>query len=418
MRVFYVPWLHFHQPLVWDNSKLISNVQKMIFSKDSRERWDGKLISRAYKNPAKYIKQLREEGHDAKIMLDFSGILLESLHELSKQGFFDKLEVNGEKIGDIIKIYKEVLKKFPDSIEIAGTPYSHCYFPSTPEDDWRLQIEEWKKVFKKIFGIKALKRVRGFWLPEMGVPGFEDKLLKLISLIKETGFEWIILPLQCLEGYEKLSFEGKIKIACQPHLLRVKDETITTIFRIPTYFIDQQAGCAVEELYKRLIFLGNVFEKISKKPALVVPASDGENGNVMMNEFFPKTFLPFFKEKKDEKICSLLVSDFLDNFYELPPKSEIKIKTFGSSWVGTHKFWTEGIERSKLIERNYKLSKNFHLVEEKLKIKGKKEFENLKKLLLISETSCYLYWGTSFWLEQGMKTMEFLENKISEVKKR
>ena len=169
-RIVYIPWLHMHQPLVWKNEKLISNLQKMIESKNWNEKWNGLLIARAYKNPAKYVYELSSLGYKPKIMLDFSGILLESLNELSQNGFFDNLFVYKERIGNIIELYRRVLNEFPDSIEFAGSAYSHCYFPATPIKDWELQIKEWRNVFKKIFGLKILRRVKGFWLPEMGVP--------------------------------------------------------------------------------------------------------------------------------------------------------------------------------------------------------------------------------------------------------
>ena len=266
MKVVYVPWLHMHQPLIWiregGKEKLVSNLYKMLISKDQKEAWDAKLIARAYKNPAKYVKELRESGFKARIMLDYSGILLESLVELSKKKVLDKVEVEGERIGNPIKLFKEVLNKYPDSIEFAGTAYSHCYFPATPVEDWKLQIEEWRNVFRKIFGRRNLERVKGFWLPEMGIPGSAVKLRRLIKTISEY-YEWVILPLQAVEGYEKLSYEQKIQLACQPHLLRVKDVSIPIIFRTPTYFIDQQAGCELNLLYSRLKEAGRIFEKVS-----------------------------------------------------------------------------------------------------------------------------------------------------------
>lgn len=422
MRICYVPWLHFHQPLVWSNNKLVSNLQKMLFSKDSREAWDTKLISRAYKNPAKHVKKLKKEGYEPKIMLDFSGILLESLKELGEKNIFNRIKVEREKIGNIIKLYKEVLKKFPDSIEIAGSAYSHCYFPATPERDWKYQIEEWRNTFKKIFGNKTLKRVKGFWLPEMGIPGFEDKLTRLIKVIKENGYEWLILPLQALEGYEQLSFIERIRAACQPHLLKMRKESIPVIFRIPTYFINQQSGCEVEELYRKVLEAERIFSKISKKPALIVPASDGENGNVMMNEFFPKTFVPFFKKKLIKKVFSLTITEFLNKYYSDGIKSEIKIKTLGASWVDTHRFWLEGTRRLDMIKKIEKLSRDFSklkrfLESKKLSKEQKNSFEEIKKNLLIAETSCYVYWGNDFWFDQGDRQISFIHKKIKNTYK-
>jgi hypothetical protein len=407
--IVYVPWLHMHQPLVWVNGKLISNLYKMLISESQKVRWDAKLIARAYKNPAKYVKILSEGGFSPKIMLDYSGILLESLDELGKKGIFDEIEIEGEKVGDIIKTFKEVLRKFPEAIEFAGTAYSHCYFPVTPEQDWILQIEEWRETFKKIFGLNNLKRVKGFWLPEMGVPGYEDKLDKLIKVISEY-YEWCILPLQALEGYESLSYEKRIQLACKPHLLKTRNHSIPIIFSAPYYLIDQQAGCEAELLVKKLREAGKIFGKISDKPAFVVPASDGENGNVMMNEFFPKTFIPFFKSEY-ENISSLTVSEFLHSFYEkngkIVPDDEIKVKSIGASWANHHRFWIEGTKRGELIKEVNEASKKFWEIKDKI---SQEDFEDLKKLLLIAETSCYLYWGVDYWFEQGRKIIKtFLE---------
>ena len=420
MAVVYVPWLHMHQPMVWmkvnNKQRLVSNLYKMLMSKDPRENWDGKLIARAYKNPAKYVKQLKKEGFNPKIILDFSGILLESLENLGKEKFLDRIELEGEKIRDIIKLYKELLDNFPDSIEFSGTAYSHCYFPATPERDWILQIEEWRNVFQRIFGKKNLERVKGFWFPEMGVVGSEDKLSKLIELVSNY-YEWCILPLQAIEGYESLSYEKRIQVSSQPHMLRMKNASIPVIFRSPTYLIDQQSGCELNELRSKLNETGRNLIKITRKPALVVPASDGENGNVLMNEFFPKTFVPFFKGKKVSDISSLTVTKFLHKYYEkngkISPESEIKVKTIGASWINSHKFWLEGTRRLDMVEKLEKLSSEFWQANSS---KGE-NMEEAKRALLLSETSCYVYWGTDFWFDQGDKTIKFAYQKIKELKK-
>lgn len=411
----YVPWLHMHQPLIWfktnGEERLMSNLEKMLLSKDSREGWDAKLIARAYKNPAKYFKQLKKEGYNPRIILDFSGILLESLEELGKREVLDGIEVEGEKIGKIIEFYKDVLKF--DGIEIAGSAYSHCYFPAIPEEDWGLQVEEWKNTFGRIFGKKYLERIKGFWLPELGLPAFEDRVYSLIKILEENSYEWMILPLQAVENYENLSYEERIRIACQPHLLKIKDLSFKVIFRFPSYIIDQQAGCNAEEVYKRALQTAKIFREKSKKPALIVPAGDGENGNVMMNEFFPQTFVPFFKEKTDEKISSLTVSEFLEEYYK-EIKSEIKVKTLGASWINGHRLWLEGTKKLEITNKIASLSKRFHFLKKKV---DEKSLENVKKFLLIAETSCYVYWGTDFWYEQGEKAIKIVEEKLKNIEK-
>ncbi|MEM5836358.1 MAG: glycoside hydrolase [Candidatus Aenigmatarchaeota archaeon] len=406
MVVYYVPWLHMHQPLVWFDSKIVSNLEKMMNSKDARESWDAKLMLRAYKNPAKYITMLCEKGFKPKLMLDFSAILLESLLDLDERKISEKIEINGEKIGPVISAYQKVLKEFPGSIEFVGTAYSHCYFPATPEEDWKLQIEEWRETFKKIFGATELKKVKGFWLPEMGVPGNEEALSKLIKCLKEY-YEWVILPVQSIQKYESLDYEKIIEIVCKPHLLQAKNEEMVAIFRVPSYFIDQQAGCSPDLLYSKCLEAEKIFSKFSEKPALLVTASDGENGNVMMNEFFPQTFIPFFKEKIGKKVFSLTVSEFLEKFYNGEIKDKIKLKDTGASWINGHEAWMGGGKRLEAIKRIFSLSKKFHELKPEQKSK-------VKKWLLIAETSCYVYWGIDYWFEQGRKFAEYFEDMIRE----
>ncbi|MEM5772996.1 MAG: glycoside hydrolase [Candidatus Aenigmatarchaeota archaeon] len=408
MDVCYIPWLHMHQPLVWVNGKIVSNLEKMLNSKDSRESWDARLMLRAYKNPAKYVEMLAKEDFKPKIMLDFSGILLESLLDFDERKISEEIEIGGEKVGAIINSYKKILKEFHGSIEFVGTSYSHCYFPATPKEDWKLQIEMWRETFKKIFGSSELKKIKGFWLPEMGVPGKEEDLSELIRCVKEY-YEWMILPVQSLHGYESLSYEKIVEIFCKPHLLQAGNEEITIIFRVPTYFIDQQAGCLPEMLYSRCLEAKKIFSKVSSKPALLVTASDGENGNVMMNEFFPQTFVPFFKEKIGKEVFSLTVSEFLEKFYVEGIEEKVRLKDIGASWIDGHEAWMMGSKRFEAIKRIFSLSKKFHELRPEQKSK-------VKKWLLIAETSCYVYWGIDYWFDQGKKFSEYFEDMIKEVK--
>lgn len=421
MKVVYVPWLHMHQPLVWYKNKLVSNIKLMLLSKDTKVQWNAKLITRAYKNPANYIKLLRRQKIKAKIMLDFSGVLLESLKKMRKD--LKKIKIQGQRIGDIISLYKEVMNRYPDSIEFAGTAYSHCYFPTTPKEDWKYQIEEWRNVFGKIFGKKELKKVKGFWLPEMGIPGDEDDLAILIKILKDFGYEWIILPIEAVEGEKEMSPEQRIITTSQPHLISAKNESLVAIFRVRYDFIDQQVGCSPEELYAKCLEAGKFFGKVSDKPALVVPASDGENGNTMLNEFFPKTFVPFFRKLCNEKVSSMTVTEFLHAHYEhngeILPKSKIKVRPVGSSWLATHEPWLIGENRVKVKSEIEMMSKKFHEIKpEKVKSKELKRLYNEAKLfLLIAETSCYVFWGTEFWFNQARKSLQLANERLKKLKK-
>ena len=140
----FVPWLHMHQPPIWtdsDPSQLIGNLEKMLNSpENSEERWNAQWFAIAYKNPAHYVKQLKAEGYSPRIMVDYSGVLLEELAKLSENGQFHQLAVDGEAVGDMIELWRWVLEQHPEAVEFAGTAYSHCYFPATPVRDHEAQI--------------------------------------------------------------------------------------------------------------------------------------------------------------------------------------------------------------------------------------------------------------------------------------
>ena len=327
--------------------------------------------------------------------------MLEGLNQLSD--LLENVYVGNDKIGNIIENYKRVLRKYPNAIEFAGSVYSHCYFPVTPERDWRWQIEEWQNVFSSIFGKSQLKKVKGFWLPEMGVPSYGDKLANLIKILRDFGYEWLILPIFSVKDYQKLTYEQKISLIVKPHKLRINNQEITVVFSAPYYFIDQQAGVSAHYIYEQCL---KASEFSRNKPTIVITASDGENGNVMMNEFFPQTFTDFHTKIKDDNVSSILVSEFLEIFYKDERLDEVELSLLGAFWVDGHEMWIWGERRANIAKKIDEISK---LVNDRA---NEKNFKEILKLLLIAETSCYVYWGIDYWFSQGEKIMEILKNKI------
>jgi len=397
MKAVYLPWLHMHQPMVFTGSnRIIGNLERMLSSDDSRDRWDGRLMARAYRNPAFWVRNLEGEGKHPRVAVDYSGILLENLNRMSELN--PQEDVDGSMIGSIIGLWKQVLDEFPDSIEFSGTAYAHCYFPVTPEEDWESQVDFWRKAFCSLFGSESTKRVKGFWLPEMGVPAAE-KLSVLMRLLKNKGYEWLILPVEAVKA-KALTYEKHVEIFCQPHILRADGEEITVIFRPKYDFIDQQAGCDANGVYNKCLEAARISEKIGRKPpALIVPASDGENGNVMLNHFFSDTFIPFFREKSDEKVSSMTVTEYLR---EYPPDSEIELQGVGGSWQGDHSRWGSGDKRLEMKRKIEELSRRFH--DEPTKTS---KSEEALRALLMAETSCYVYWNSDFWFDQGERMIDF-----------
>ena len=407
MKAVYLPWLHMHQPMVFtSDNEIVGNLEKMLSSDDSRDQWDGRLMARAYRNPAFWVRNLEEEGKHPRVAVDYSGILLENLKKSSELQSLE--DVDGNVIGDIIALWKEVLHEFPDSVEFSGTAYAHCYFPVTPEEDWESQIDLWKKLFSSLFGPESTERVRGFWLPEMGVPSAE-KLDRLVSLLKSRGYKWLILPIEAVKGEKTLTYEKHVEIFSRPHILRTNGGEITIIFRPKYNFIDQMGGCDANGIYNKCIEAARILEKSGTTcPALVVPASDGENGNVMMNHFFTDTFIPFFRDKADEEVSSMTITQYLKTY---PPDSEIELQATGGSWLGDHSRWREGERRLEMKRKIDELSRRFHERQE-----SASRSEEALKALLMAETSCYVYWNSDLWFDQGEKMIAFAYQQMEQAR--
>jgi hypothetical protein len=403
MKAVYIPWLHMHQPMVFaKNNEIMGNLERMLSSDDSKDRWDGRLMARAYRNPAFWVRKLEAEGKHPRVAVDFSGILLESLEKM--KGLRSLEDVDGYVIGDVVQLWREVLHEFPNSIEFSGTAYAHCYFPVTPEEDWEFQISLWRKTFRRLFGPKPTERAKGFWLPEMGVPDAE-RLNTLVKLLKNNRYDWLILPVEAVKTEKPMTHEKQVETFCRPHVLRTDGGEMTVVLRPRYDFIDQQAGCDANGIYNKCIEAAHISEKAGiESPALVVPASDGENGNVMMNQFFSDTFIPFFRERLDEKVSSMTITQYLE---EYPPDSEIELQSVGGSWLGDHSQWVRGNKRTEMKKNIERLSRRFH--DTKRRSPGSEE---ALKALLLAETSCYVYWNSDFWFDQGEKMVEYAYERM------
>lgn len=400
----FVPWLHMHQPPIVvetdSNSVILGNLEKMLDGpQNSEESWNAQWYALAYKNPARFAKLLKSEGYEPRMMVDYSGVLLEEMAKLSANGKFEHLDVGGEKLGDVIGLWREVLEEYPETIEFAGTAYSHCYFPATPERDAEAQIMEWRRVFAELFGEKALSRVRGFWLPEMGMTGDAAEALRFIRLLKKCGYEWLILPNAALErpeGWSTPELENRV------HRLVVESEgeseEILCVVRDTDMGIRQQSGQNAEGCINDIRYRGQVLREAgSKIPPLVVPTSDGENGNVMMFEYFKNSFAPLFRDRHPE-IEFMTVSEYIDAYVAGGVLTEVRLKPTGGSWIGGHQSWQEGDLRRRVLVAVEQLSRDYAEIEAAGKLSPEQ-----KRALLLCETSCFVYWGSDFWAQQADK---------------
>ncbi len=412
----FVPWLHMHQPPIWvetDQTPVLrGNLEKMLEGpENSEEGWNAQWYALAYKNPARFAKLLKNKGYQPRMMVDYSGVLLEEMAKLSTNGKFEHLDVGGEKVGDVIALWREVLEQHPETVEFAGTAYSHCYFPATPERDAEAQIMEWRRVFADLFGEKALSRVRGFWLPEMGMTGDAAEALRFIRLLKKCGYEWLILPSSALErpeGWSTPELENRV------HWLTVESggesEKILCVVRDTDMGIRQQSGQNADGCINDIRYRGSVLREAgSKIPPLVVPTSDGENGNVMMFEYFKNSFVPLFDGgDRHSDIGFMTVSEYIDAYIADGVATEVRLKPTGGSWIGGHQSWQEGDLRQRVLVAVEQLSQDYAKVEAAGKLSPEQ-----KRALLLCETSCFVYWGSDFWAGQADKFIDWAREAIN-----
>jgi alpha-amylase/alpha-mannosidase (GH57 family) len=401
-----------HQPPVWVGegtaARLVGNLEKMLDGpENSEERWNAGWYARAYANPARYVERLCAEGFAPRLMLDYSGVLLEELARLGRDPSFRQREVGGEAIGDVVGTLARVLAAHPEAIEFAGTAYSHCYFPATPERDHKAQILRWRQVFRDLFGEAALGRVRGFWLPEMGMCGEGPEALRLVRLLKECGYEWLILPAAALaapSGWSREQLENRV------HTLVVeaggKREEILCAVRDTEMGIRQQSGQDARGCCENALARGRALAASgADAAALVVPTSDGENGNVMMFEFFPNSFAPLFAEgQRRPEIAFQTVSEYLDTHLVCGPTSEVRLKPGGGSWIGGHDSWNLGERRREILGAIERLSGRFAQIRQEGALTAEAE-----RALLWCETSCFVYWDSPFWADQARRCLEWAQ---------
>ncbi|EAW37546.1 glycoside hydrolase [Lyngbya sp. PCC 8106] len=414
----FVPWLHMHQPPIWvgqgSDAKLIGNLEKMLNSEpNSEESWNSRWFAQAYKNPARYVKNLKSEGLNPRIMVDYSGVLLEELAKLSSNGHFAHLEVDGEMMGDVIGLWREVLSEHSEAVEFTGTAYSHCYFPATPERDHEAQIMEWRRVFADLFGTDALAKIRGFWLPEMGMTGDPAEALRLIRLLKKCGYEWIILPHSALEYPSDWSTP---EVENRVHWLVVESggesERILCVVRDTDMGIRQQSGQNTDGCIQDIRYRGNTLKE-SKIPPLVVPTSDGENGNVMMFEYFRNSFVPLFRESQHwPDIAFMTVSQYIDSYIGHNPSTEVRLKATGGSWIGGHQSWNEGDLRQGVLKAVERLSQ---ACASRRQSSNSSLSDEQERALLLCETSCFVYWGSEFWAQQANQCLAWAEDLMGET---
>ena len=417
--------LHMHQPLILAGTgdlraaEVISNLKYMMDNPQIGDNHNASVFHWCYKRMGEFIPQLVHEGKQPRVMLDYSGCLLHGLRHMGLDDVFDNL-----RLITCDPAYRRC-------VEWLGTAWGHAVAPSTPAQDFRLHVKAWQHHFAAIFGLEAVARVKGFSPPEMALPNHPDVAYEFVRTLKDCGYRWVLVQEHSVERVED---GASLQHRHLPHRLVAKNSegaTASIIAIIKTQGSDTKLVAQMQPYYEAK-GLGRMPLAGRDVPPLVTQIGDGENGGVMMNEFPPK-FLEVMREASGSETPPVNATEYLEylaalglqetDFPAIQPLHQKRIwerfqpgqgrerlesviaelraqdhrfNMEGGSWTNNLS-WVRGYEN--VLGPMEAVSARF--AERALGKVPTNEcrYRNALFYLLLTQTSCYRYWGQGIWTE-------------------
>ncbi len=417
--------LHMQQPLIpagggdLRTAALISNLKYMMDNQHIGDNHNAPVFHWCYKRMGEFVPQLVHEGKQPRVMLEYTGCLLHGLLQMGA--------------GDVIDALRRITHDpaYNRCVEWLGCPWSHAVAPSTPPQDYKLHVLAWQQYFASLFGWEALERVKGFSPSEMALPNQPDVAYAFVKTLRDCGFAWVLVQEHTVE---LLNGHG-LQQRHLPHRLVVRSSTgeeASIIALIKTQGSDTKLVAQMQPWYEAKS-LGR-WELAGKSvPPLVTQIADGENGGVMMNEF-PHKFFEVVREASHSETPLMNGSEYLEHLFaqgikesDLPvcqPLHQHRIWSKLQPGAGPeklaaaieeckkedHRFHMEGGSWTSSISwvRGYEnvlgpMEQASSLFNEKVLKKGvpttDPRYRNALFHLLVSQTSCYRYWGQGLWTD-------------------
>jgi hypothetical protein len=416
--------LHMHQPLILGNHDLrtapmIGNLQFMMENQHIHGNHDAPAFAQCYNRIADFIRELVDAGRQPRVMLDYSGELLFGLRQMGR--------------GDILDNLRSVIlnDRYWPHIEWLGTMWGHAVVPSTPIPDLRLHIVAWQQFFAATFGWDALARVRGFSPPEMHLPNHPDTAYEYVKTLRECGYSWLLVQ---EHSAEELDGSG-LRERYLPRKLLARNsrgEATSITALIKTQGSDTKLIGHMQPYYEAK---GQQPRDLDGKriPPCVTQISDGENGGVMMNEF-PGHYKRVWYEVGTEGVVGLNGTEYLEllaaagvaaeDFAPIQPlhqgalwkhisgkpspeavaaaieelrARDHRFQMEGASWTNNLS-WVRGYQN--VLDPMNQLSAKFHEKYDRPGVDRRRHaYRNALVHLLVSQTSCYRYWGQGRWTD-------------------
>ena len=318
--------------------------------------------------------------------------------------------------------------------------WGHAVAPSTPPADVTLHIRAWQQHFAAIYGWDALARVRGFSPPEMHLPNHPDVAFQYIKSLKDCGYQWLLVQEHTVETLQGHGLEQKHV----PHRLVARNslgEEVSIIAIIKTQGSDTKLVAQMQPYYEAET-LGRVELGGISIPPLVTQIGDGENGGVMMNEFpqcFRQTTERFGSRvtPSNAGVVAVNVTEYLEMIEQAGVREEMmpairpigqgpvldritkwefgsadraiaevreespEFSMDGGSWTNNIS-WVNDYEN--VLDPMNKLSAEFHRRLDGHPVDtGGHPYRNVLLHLLVSQTSCFRYWGQGRWTDYAQE---------------
>jgi hypothetical protein len=422
--------LHMHQPTVLGagdrmTAPLISNLQHMFEHPGQGDNHNAPAFLRCYGRVADLVGPLVARGLYPRLMLDYSGNLLWGLTQMGQMDVLAALRRTTE------------LALAP-SIEWLGTMWSHAVVSSTPVPDLKLHMLAWRHHFAALFGLPALARVRGFSAPEMNLPIHPDVCFAYVRALRECGYRWLMVQEHTVENADGTP----LRQPRLPHRLVARSsegdtESIPVLVKTQgsdTKLVGQMQPCGEARSLDRQPFGGHDL------PPYALQIGDGENGGVMMNEF-PSAYERAFDQlgqRNGAGVVAMNGTEYLEAvaalgldervFPPVQPVSQHRIweeaaapgpaavdraiarlrgrdPSFNldrASWTNDRS-WVEGY--NDVMDPVLRLSARFHERWDQAgdNVRGEPTYRLSLLYLLLSQTSCFRYWGHGFWTDMAQE---------------
>ncbi len=416
--------LHMQQPLIpaggddLKSAAIISNLKYMMDHQGIGDNHNAGVFHWCYKRIGELVPELVNQGKNPRVMLDYAGCLL---YGLPQMGLWDVLDT-------LRTVTSGGDNRYRRNVEWLACTWGHAVAPSTPVQDFRLQVKAWQHHFGAIFGWDALARVRGFSPAEMALPNHPDVAYEYVKTLRDCGLEWVMIQEHSIEQEDGRG----ISRPYVPHRLVAKNqkgEEVSIIALIKTQGSDTKLVAQMQPLYEAR---SKGRENLAGKslPPYVVQIGDGENGGVMMNEF-PGMFRQAMSEASGSQTPAMNGTEYLEQlrnagfrdadfpvcrpawskflFDHFTPgqnldaaiaeckRADGRFNMEGGSWTNNIS-WTQGYEN--VLGPMEKASALFA---EKTRGIPTSDIRYRKALfhLLCSQTSCYRYWGQGIFTDYG-----------------